>query len=284
MGYDPVLFERGSIPYGNKVSLADNCYKEIEACDIVVSIIGGRYGTQSNYGQYSITQSEIKKAIEKGKQVFIFIDRNVWSEYSTYQLNRENNSIKYSHVDDTRVFEFIAEISKLPKNNPIFPFILPKDIIETLKEQLSGLFQRLTHDESNRSHIDIISSLSDTTDVLKKTIQYIIDRNKESFVDILLTNHPIFYKVRNLLGIDHRIFFTNLEELNELLLVYEFLFDDTASKNSKELVWLKRDAVGLFTKVGFNRSLFDGNDKLIPEHGHSWSNDLVSWEENWFYF
>ncbi|MNY32615.1 hypothetical protein D3C86_1668420 [compost metagenome] len=38
MGYDPVLFERGSVPYANKTGLADNCYKEIETCDIVVSV------------------------------------------------------------------------------------------------------------------------------------------------------------------------------------------------------------------------------------------------------
>ncbi|WP_413716016.1 DUF4062 domain-containing protein [Sphingobium sp. B8D3B] len=47
-GFDPVLHERGSIPYGNAEALERYCYKEIETCDILISIIGGRFGSQSD--------------------------------------------------------------------------------------------------------------------------------------------------------------------------------------------------------------------------------------------
>ena len=40
MGYDPVLNERGNIPYGSTEKLEDYCYKEIDQVDILVSIIG----------------------------------------------------------------------------------------------------------------------------------------------------------------------------------------------------------------------------------------------------
>ncbi|MEJ9163821.1 DUF4062 domain-containing protein, partial [Paenibacillus graminis] len=44
-GYDPVLFERGQIAYGREQAPADYCLKEIELCDILVSVVGGRFGS-----------------------------------------------------------------------------------------------------------------------------------------------------------------------------------------------------------------------------------------------
>ena len=46
-GFDPVLHERGSIPYGSTEALEKYCYRESENCDILVSIVGGRFGSKS---------------------------------------------------------------------------------------------------------------------------------------------------------------------------------------------------------------------------------------------
>ena len=59
MGYDPVLNERGAIPYGKESALEEYCYREIDLCDIVVAIIGGRYGSGSDSEPYSISQMEL---------------------------------------------------------------------------------------------------------------------------------------------------------------------------------------------------------------------------------
>jgi hypothetical protein len=63
MGFDPVLNERGNIPYGNEEKLEEYCYKEIELCDILLSIVGGRFGTGSQHAPYSISQMELKTAL-----------------------------------------------------------------------------------------------------------------------------------------------------------------------------------------------------------------------------
>ena len=56
IGFEPVLFERGHIPYGKEEALEEYCYREISTCDVLVSIIGGKYGSQSKDEKHSITQ------------------------------------------------------------------------------------------------------------------------------------------------------------------------------------------------------------------------------------
>jgi hypothetical protein len=48
MGYDPVLHERGALPYGSKEKLEEYCYREIHQGDLLVSIIGGRLAPNQN--------------------------------------------------------------------------------------------------------------------------------------------------------------------------------------------------------------------------------------------
>src|ERR1035437_4442366 len=136
MGYEPIRNETGVIAYGKERSLEDNAYREVESCDIIVTIIGGRFGTESREHEgVSITQKELLTALEHGVQVFVFIEQSVLSEYSTYKVNKSNKSVKYRFVDDVRIFEYIEMLYGLPKNNPIAPFQTGKEIVEYLRAQ-----------------------------------------------------------------------------------------------------------------------------------------------------
>jgi hypothetical protein len=144
MGYDPVRHETGAIPYGSDLPLEEYAYKEVTTCDILVSVIGGRFGTPSaEDAEQSISQRELKLALEHGIQVFVFVDRNVRAEFNTYQLNKDNAGVRYRFVDDVRVYRFIEDVLALPCNNPISTFEVCSDIVEFLRAQWSGLFQRL---------------------------------------------------------------------------------------------------------------------------------------------
>jgi hypothetical protein len=70
LGYDPVMSERGHIPYGKIDELEKYCYREISTCDIMVNIIGGKFGTKSSNNPYSISQMELKTAHELNKQIY----------------------------------------------------------------------------------------------------------------------------------------------------------------------------------------------------------------------
>ncbi|MBI1741571.1 DUF4062 domain-containing protein [Candidatus Acetothermia bacterium] len=89
LGYEAVRHETGEIPYGSESPLEEYAYREVELCDILVCIVGGRYGSPSTSREGSITQNELKRAFEKGIQVFIFIEQNVLAEFSTYQINKD---------------------------------------------------------------------------------------------------------------------------------------------------------------------------------------------------
>lgn len=75
LGYDPVRNEEGDIPYGKDEALEEYCYKEIKAVDILVSIVGGRFGSESKRNNSSISQLELKTALKENKQVYIFIEK-----------------------------------------------------------------------------------------------------------------------------------------------------------------------------------------------------------------
>ena len=177
-GFDPVLHERGQIPYGKDEKLEEYCYKEIEHCDIVVSIIGGRRGSDSSHDPYSISQQELKTAIEHGRPVYIFIERSVLAEHKTYERNKEHQGIEYASVDDIDIFKFIDEVVSLPINNPIAPFETSSDIIEFLQEQWSGLFQRLLRDDARSKEANLLDDLKATATTLNQLVTFLTQERR----------------------------------------------------------------------------------------------------------
>ncbi|GAA06456.1 DUF4062 domain-containing protein [Photobacterium leiognathi] len=225
-GYDPVLNEKGHIPYGSDDKLESYCYKEIDLCDIVIGIVGGRFGSDSfeNKG-YSVSNVELQSAIKKGKQLYVFVDQQVMTEYRTYQANKENESIVYPSVDNPKVFKFIDELFELPNNNQIQSFSSVLDIINHLKEQWAGLFQRLLSEEIRKRELDIIDEINSTSSTLKSLVTYLTkEKNKgnKTIENILLNNHPAFEDLRRKISLGHRIFFQNKKELREILESYGY--------------------------------------------------------------
>ena len=47
MGYQSILFEAGDIAYGKDSPPEGYLPREIELCDMLICVIGGRYGTES---------------------------------------------------------------------------------------------------------------------------------------------------------------------------------------------------------------------------------------------
>lgn len=219
LGYDAVLNEKGHIAYGSSDRLQEYCFKEIGHCDILVSIIGGRYGSSSD-SEYSVSNKELMTALEQGKQVYIFIDSAVSTEYKTYTANKDVSGINYQAVDNVKVYEFLEEVYALPKNNTIHDFGSAEDITAFLKEQLAGLFQRLLNDESKKREINLIQKLSETSETLNQLVEYLVNEKQDSqkaINAILTTNHPIYSEVQRQAKIPFRVFFETGDELATML-------------------------------------------------------------------
>ena len=235
LGYDPVRNEEGDIPYGKNEALEEYCYKEIKAVDILVSIIGGRFGSESKRNNSSISQIELKTALKENKQVYIFIEKNVLSEYETYLINKDNTSMNYRYVDDIRIYQFIEEVKNLNTNNNIKGFETASDISKYLKEQFAGLFQRFLEEQTRIREISLIRNLEKTAQTLNKLVNFLSDENKgqtEEINKILMINHPLTETLRTSLDIPYNFYIEGFNDMKKLLEARGFkeieddLFDD----------------------------------------------------------
>lgn len=205
MGYEPIRNETGSIPYGKDDPPECYAYWEVELCDILISIIGGRYGSESQQeNPYSISQRELRTALEHGIQVFIFIEKSVQAEFSTYQLNKDNKQIKYRFIDNLRIYEFIDEVYSLPRNNPIAAFETSADITSYLRSQRAGLFRRFLQEQKRLSEMRVLEEMKAVAGTMKQL---------EAIRSILLANHPAFRRFAEVTNTNYRIYFTDSSEL-----------------------------------------------------------------------
>lgn len=274
IGYDAVLFEKGHIAYGKDNALEDYCYREISTCDILVAIIGGKYGTQARQDTNSVTQKEIKTAIELGKQVYFFVEKSVYSEYNTYLVNKQNESFIPASVNDKRIFHFLEEVYSLQSGNPVEPFETSEDITRFLKEQWAGLFQRLLQESSRVLEIDIIKDLKSTADTLNQMVTFLTEQQKSgdgAIKEILLSTHPAFTEIKKLAHIPYRIIFHNLEELKELLVARQYIFDDTFSSEG----FYDFDSRKLKEYIRIDKNIFDEENNLKIITPQLWNKDYI---------
>jgi hypothetical protein len=231
LGYEPVLNELGNISYGKDEKLEEYCYKEINSIDILISVVGGRFGSSSQHNAQSISQTEFKTALELNKQLYIFIEKNVYAEYNTYLLNKENNDIKYRYADNIKIFEFIEFVEGLPNNNNVSSFESSLDIIQYLKEQWAGLFQRFLQEQTRIKEVNILKGIESTAKTLNQLVTFLTEERKDkdrAIHDILLSNHPAMETLAHLLNVSYRVYFTTKEELINWLSARSYKQDELA--------------------------------------------------------
>lgn len=140
-------------------TLDESCYREAASADVFVMIIGGRYGAEASgvdpkskrnfFDRYdSITKKEFETAYNGDIPVFILIESSVYAEYQTFLKNRDNENIRYAHVDSINVFRLIENILSRPRNNPVYSFERSSQIEAWLRDQWAGLFRELLKNRS----------------------------------------------------------------------------------------------------------------------------------------
>ena len=232
LGYEPVRNEVGDIPYGKDDDLQSYCYKEISNVDIVVSIIGGRYGSKASNvepsEEYSVSQMELKTAWDEDKQVFIFIENSVLTEYETYFINKDKTDIRYRFVDNPNIYKFIDEIKGLSSNNNIKGFDTADDIKAYLKEQLAGLFKQFLLESKHLKEATKLRDIENTAKTLHSLVDYLKQENQEKGEEInkiIMFNHPLIGKLKDILKINYYFYIEGEQDLANLLTTYGFKKD-----------------------------------------------------------
>lgn len=274
LGYEPVRNETGDIPYGKEEALENYCYKEIANVDILISIIGSRFGSPSDGDKArSISNVELKTALKDNKHVYIFIEKNVFIEYETYLLNKDKD-LEYKYVDNPNIYRFIEEIKSLPNNNNIKEFETADDITSYLREQFAGLMKQYFIDEQKYRETSIIKDINTTADTLKKLVDYIQNTNQdkqEGLKEIIKTSHPIVKTLKDLFKIKYKFYIEDYDDLKNLLLARGFekdIIDDCLY----ERIDASNRTKYIFT-IGEN--VFDKDNNLIYYKPEDWKEDII---------
>jgi hypothetical protein len=281
VGYEPILHERGLIPYGAEKKLEEYAYQEVGLSDLLVSVVGGRFGAVSNQPPYSVSQSELKRALELGKPVHIFLERTVQTEYNTYTHNKGNAEINYHYVDDVRVFGFIEELYALPNNNPIATFESSADITNYLREQWAGLFQRFLREQRLRQEMSVLEGMQSTVTTLNQLVTFLTEERRNTDVaiqDILLSNHPAFEAARKAISAPYRMYFTNRAELLAYLRARNWIEVEKAEWDSPQYEeWmLEANDEASYSLLKIRTGIFEPGGKLKLYTASEWKPSWIS--------
>jgi hypothetical protein len=274
-GYEPVLHERGAVPYGSKEKLEEYAYREVELADIVVSIVGGRFGTTSQHEDRSISQEELRRALARGTQVYIFVEQSVLVEYQTYRTNKDVDGIAWRYVDDPRVYAHLEQLYALPVNNTIQAFETAGDITDFLKKQWAGLFHRFLQEQARSRELDVLGEMQSTVATLDRVVSFLQSENREhseQLSEILSVEHPAFARLRQLLKVSYPVFFRTFAELNRWLTEAENFIplDEGTWDDVFHWEWRRDDR---YLKI--SKSLFDEDDRLVFISREAWDDDAI---------
>ncbi|WP_371194065.1 HAD-IB family phosphatase [Glaciecola sp. SC05] len=153
-GYEPVVFEKDSVPFGLNETLEESCYEEVTKCSMVILIIKSRFGSSSMMASgdkrhFSITRNEYATAIREGIPAFVFIDINTFSEYQTYSSQENRKRFVFKHMENKNLALFIEEVCSEGNMRFIYQFNDLDSIKETLKKQWAGLFNKYLENEKS---------------------------------------------------------------------------------------------------------------------------------------
>lgn len=137
LGYIPLISELPSFPVDPDVDTIENCRQKVEReADILVLIIGGRYGSINTKNDKSITNLEFLAARAKGIPIYAFIDKSILALLPVWKVNPNTNFSPA--VDNPKLFDFI-EFVRSEERVWTFEFEDAQDIITTLRLQLAYL-------------------------------------------------------------------------------------------------------------------------------------------------
>ena len=278
LGYEAVRNEEGEIPYGKENALEEYCYKEIKNVDILVSIIGGRFGSNSKEEDYSISQMELKTALKENKQIYIFIEKSISSEYEIYQVNKHLEDFQCKYADDKRIYKFIDEIKELDVNNNIKSFEMASDITRYLREQFAGLFQSFLENQSRIKEFDQIKSLENTSKTLNNLVELLKDENKDKVNEvnrILMTNHPLIEELKKILKIPYNFYVEGYGDLCKLLDARGF---HSIKIEDEEYYYWQKPEKNKKLNLKISREIFE-NNVLKYIKNTDWKNKNIIFDE-----
>lgn len=238
IGYVPVMSDYGDIGYLPSSSAEESCYTTIKECQLVVLIIGKRYGSLSHNG-LSITNNEFITARDHNIPVISLIDSEVLSFKKIYDANAVKGiEQEYPGMDmPYATFTFIDGIMKSKLNNGILPFGRASEAQQNLKKQIAHIVGDLLKNRYDPIKVQLKDILSEV-----KTVRHELLKDKGL--------EPVRYMrtIRILLDDGYRNYRNLIEKLENL---DSAIFRILESKNFEEFLAKTKTILNL-EEIGAN--------------------------------
>lgn len=136
LGYEAVLSEYPSFPVHPDKPTVESCKAAVRAnCDILVLVVGDRYGSVDTATNRSITNGEYLEARALDLPIYTFVLKKVEALLPTWR----NDRTRIIPDVEPGVLEFVDELHQ--SSAWVFPFELASQISDTLRMQWAYLFQ-----------------------------------------------------------------------------------------------------------------------------------------------
>lgn len=250
LGYQPVMSEHGGVGYMNEISADIACYQSLKECQLMILIIGKRYGSKThNSGSVSVTEHEYDTCMKHKPRLITFVDQEVLNYKRVFDESPEAENVNYPGMDNAKAtFKFINKVMHAPVRNAIIPFTSVSDVRLQLKQQLATLFHDLLDEYTNpaKSALDeIMVEVKTIRDALSKkstpdmrfltVFKFLLDDQNQEFKRFLKAT---IADVENVLPLIYKAsdFDTFANEANLLIEISEVKDCFLAYKDTRNLI------------------------------------------------
>ena len=138
LGYHPIMSDYGEVGYINPSTAAESCYRSVKQCQIVVLVVGKRYGNVGT-DSLSVTHREFRTAQIEQIPTITFVEPQVLSYKEVYDADPEVATwARFAPMDHaTNTFELLNEVAASEAYNAIVPFTSVSDAKRQLKFQIA---------------------------------------------------------------------------------------------------------------------------------------------------
>jgi hypothetical protein len=185
---------------------------------------------------------------------------------------------QYVAADDERIFGFIEEVEALPRNNQLIEFRHSDEIAGHLREQWAGLFQRFLQEQEQFPDRRAADDLHTALKTVNQLVTFLTNERREhgsAINEILLSNHPLFERIREETKTPYPVFFRTRAEMEAWLAARSWEKRDVWDWNDPELEeWITTNRVSkVRTVLRIARHLFEDDRLRIYTP--------TEWEDQW---
>ncbi len=202
--YRPVMSDYGEVGYISSATAVDSCYRTVRQSQLVVLVVGRRYGTVDKDG-LSITHREFLSAQESRIPIITFVEAEVLSFKQVFDTDPKADLWKrFEGMDNPEAtFGLIQQVRASPQFNGMIPFstaidakrALKRQIADFVGERLSGLVLPVRTEVQNvlaeikglRSELERAGVAKVSPEVTRNTaaLRFLLDDRAASFKKFL---------------------------------------------------------------------------------------------------